>query len=234
MSLKNVIIVEDERLTARYIEGIVTDLGIDVLGIHDNANDLLSALESELPSLILMDINIKGHMDGIRLAHLINQNHNIPIIFLTAYSDSDTLEEAVSISPYGFVSKPFTEKELEIALKVAYKRFSTSNLEHLSAPKLIQLSTNYSYDTERTELYIKGELHLLNAKMQKLLALLVKHHDHVVPQEEIEKEVWNDEPLADSSLRTLVYSLRKSAPELNIKTQSKFGYILHTLAKVEI
>ena len=94
MRINNILIVEDEPIIADDIEATLLELDYMVAEIVDNGNDALAAVSENKIDLILMDISIKGNMDGIQLAIKINQNHKIPIIFLTSLYDQATLNRA--------------------------------------------------------------------------------------------------------------------------------------------
>ena len=133
MSLpQNVVIVEDEVITQRYLQDILSNIEVNVSGCFDNASDTLEALKSISCDMILMDINIKGPVDGIQLAKIILETHTLPVIFITAHNDDATLEELLELAPYGFIGKPFSSKEILVTLRIAYKRY----LIHTEASKV--------------------------------------------------------------------------------------------------
>lgn len=112
-------IVEDESIVALDLSYQLQEMGYDVCAIADNGEDALLAARQHLPDLIMMDIVIKGAIDGIETARQIIQQFHIPIIFLTAYSDHMTVERAARIAPYGYISKPYDPKEMRAAIRVA-------------------------------------------------------------------------------------------------------------------
>lgn len=104
----DILIVEDESLIARNIQLHLAHKGIESIRIFDNADDTLNSVKDRLPSIILMDYYIKGSMTGDKLAHTIrSMNCQTPIIFMTAYSDSDTISELNRYTPCRILSKPF-------------------------------------------------------------------------------------------------------------------------------
>ena len=120
---QNIIIVEDEAITQRYLQDILSNNHVNVSGCFDNASDTLEALKNIDCDLILMDINIKGPVDGIQLSKKILETYTLPIVFITAHNDDATLEELLELAPYGFIGKPFSSKEILVTLKIAYKRY---------------------------------------------------------------------------------------------------------------
>jgi diguanylate cyclase (GGDEF)-like protein/PAS domain S-box-containing protein len=117
--MSRVFIVEDEVLVARDIKSRLEKLGYQVIGTAARGDDAVSRVLSERPDLILMDINLKGDMDGIEAADRIRAEADLPIIFCTAYSNDETLARAKVTVPYGYVLKPFGNRELEITIEIA-------------------------------------------------------------------------------------------------------------------
>jgi PAS domain S-box-containing protein len=114
-----VLVVEDERLIAEEIQERLARLGFSIVGIVDTGEDAVQVAHMELPELILMDIRLKGKMDGIEAATEIRSEHNIPIIYLTAHSDQGTRRRAMETTPCGYVLKPFREEDLLAAMETA-------------------------------------------------------------------------------------------------------------------
>lgn len=124
---KKIWIVEDESIIALTIESALKSLGFEVLGIDSSGEQCLVSLQNNSPDLILMDIRLAGKLDGIETADEIRNKYFIPIIFLTAYSNPELLDRAVKSNPYGYIVKPFHERDLlsniELALyKHAYEK----------------------------------------------------------------------------------------------------------------
>ncbi|MCH9787281.1 MAG: EAL domain-containing protein [Gammaproteobacteria bacterium] len=117
--MSRVFVVEDEVLVARDIKSRLEKLGYQVIGTAARGDDAVSRVLSERPDLILMDINLKGDMDGIEAADRIRAEADLPIIFCTAYSNDETLARAKVTVPYGYVLKPFDNRELEITIEIA-------------------------------------------------------------------------------------------------------------------
>ncbi|WP_407375361.1 response regulator [Methanobrevibacter sp.] len=116
-----VIIVEDEAITALNLKMDLEDLGYEVLESIDTGSEAIEKSRELFPDLVLMDINLKGNVDGIEAANEISEN-GIPIIFLTANTDDDTAFKALKTAPYGYISKPYTIKDLELTLKMALRK----------------------------------------------------------------------------------------------------------------
>jgi PAS domain S-box-containing protein len=113
------LIVEDEPIVALDLQQELEELGCDVTGLAESADAALMSIEESRPDLALMDIRIEGAMDGIQTARLIRHAYQIPVVFLTSYSDKATLARAARELPYGYLTKPFKSRELEATLSMA-------------------------------------------------------------------------------------------------------------------
>ncbi len=122
-SKHKILIVEDETIIAMELSHRLKRAGYDVVAAVASGKEAIKETAELLPDLILMDIHISGSLDGIETAEIIHSAQDIPIIYLTAFSDDKTLERAKLTEPYGFLIKPFEERELETTIEVAlYKR----------------------------------------------------------------------------------------------------------------
>lgn len=117
-----VLIVEDESIVAKDIQNILQKNNYEVIGIANNADTALNYLAKQMPGVILMDIMIKGNMNGIELSHKIKEEYDVPIIFLTAYSDLPTLEKAKLVEPYAYITKPFKNSDILSSIEIALFR----------------------------------------------------------------------------------------------------------------
>ncbi len=114
-----ILIVEDERLIAEDIKGSLVKKGYDVIGIASSGNEALDMALNLMPDLALMDIMLNGPDDGIETALEIVREIDIPVIYLTAYADEDTLSRAKISEPYGYLLKPFEDRELFSNIEIA-------------------------------------------------------------------------------------------------------------------
>jgi DNA-binding LytR/AlgR family response regulator len=105
------------------LESILQDLGYKVIGIVSNAIDAITMTALHKPNLVLMDIMIKGKTSGIEAAKEIKTKYDIPVVFLTAYADDKTIDNAKDAFPYGYIIKPFKEKELETTIEMAINKY---------------------------------------------------------------------------------------------------------------
>lgn len=119
-----ILIVEDEMLIAAKISTLLTELGYEVVGILARAEDALLQAEENAPDMALLDIRLKGKMDGVELALALQKARELPIIFLTANADEATFNRAKAAKPYAFVSKPFKKTDLQRAIELTISRMA--------------------------------------------------------------------------------------------------------------
>ncbi len=116
--MAKILIVEDEALVAADMEDCLLARGHDVVGVADCAEDALDICRTRSPDLAILDVRIRGAMDGIQLSAQLG----VPFLFLTAHADTATVERALENAPYGYVVKPFREQELEASVETALTR----------------------------------------------------------------------------------------------------------------
>ena len=126
MSLR-ILIVEDEPIIAADIESSLMQHDYDIAGIAYSANQALDMLVNRYPDLVLLDIALKGDKDGIHIAEIIREKFQIPFIYLTSFSDRLTLERAKPTMPYGYIVKPFKDKDLLTTIEIGMYRYASDN-----------------------------------------------------------------------------------------------------------
>lgn len=117
-----VLIAEDESIVAKDIAESLDRLGYRVAGVVATGRDAVEQAARLKPDLVLMDVNLRGDLDGISAASVLRDNDGPPVVFLTAFSDTDTLKRAVQTEPLGYIVKPFREAELGCVIAVALER----------------------------------------------------------------------------------------------------------------
>lgn len=143
----SVLIIEDEALIAEEISSTLHLLGYSVAGMIMNGDRALDAITHLKPNLILLDIHIKGSLNGIDLAHIIRKKHALPFLFLTAFSDRDTLEKAKKTMPYGYILKPFNETTIKVNLEMALFKHNAEQQRNLLTKNYIEKK----YQTQLSE-----------------------------------------------------------------------------------
>jgi putative nucleotidyltransferase with HDIG domain len=142
-----IFILEDELITAESIRASLNRNGYLVTGIARSGEAALKELEKNPSHLVLVDIRLTGNMDGIETARLITERFDIPVIYLSAFADRDILEKAKQTESYGYLIKPFNDKELSSNIEIAIYKHSSERLVRESEEKYREL-----YDKQRRTL----------------------------------------------------------------------------------
>ncbi len=123
-TLIKILVVEDEMIIAAKISMQLTSLGYEVTGILPRGEQAIQHVKENKPDIILLDINLKGELDGIETARQVQQFADIPIIYLTANSDEATFNRAKPTKPYAFITKPFKQLDLQRAIELTISRMA--------------------------------------------------------------------------------------------------------------
>ncbi len=123
MTKRKILIVEDDLIVARSIENHLKILGYDVAPPVDNGVEALRQIAETPPDLVLMDIRLKGELDGVQTAEQIRAVSTIPLVYTTAYADKETVERAKITTPFGYLVKPFGVKELSSVIEIAFYKY---------------------------------------------------------------------------------------------------------------
>ncbi len=223
----NVLIVEDESIVAMEIESYIQKLGYNILGICSNGKDALQSILKHRVDIVIMDICIKGNIDGIETAILIKKSSpNSKIIFLTAHLDDYNVDRAIEIDPIAYLSKPFNREELRIFLKIAHHKIINNHTFVETDNNHIILDNEYSYDIKNHTLYYYTEIIHLTKKESDLLELFIHDKNQIVDFYTIENSIWPEKTTNTNTIRTLVKRLRQKLKHKFIETISSRGYKL--------
>ena len=161
MGKVNVLLVEDESIVAKDIQLSLKRLGYNVLGIENTGEKAISSARKLDPDIIIMDIMLKGKINGIEASEKIRKEQNIPIIYLTAYADENTLSKAKITEPYAYIIKPYKEIDLHTSIEMAlYKH--TKELEILKERDMLYNIVENKDNTEYIFVKSKSRLIKLN------------------------------------------------------------------------
>jgi CheY-like chemotaxis protein len=122
-----ILVVEDESIIAMDLRITLSRIGYEVTSVVNNALAAIQKVEQDKPDIILMDIMLGGSLDGIEAAKIISYHHSIPIIYVTALKDEETIKRASLPDPFLFLMKPYTEKDLAHAIEVMLKTKKLKN-----------------------------------------------------------------------------------------------------------
>ena len=161
----NVLVVEDENIVAKDIQMSLKKMGYSVVGAASSGEKALEILKEKKPDIILMDIMLKGKMSGIDTAEAVKEEYDLPVIFLTAYADEDTLSKAKITEPYGYILKPFKEIDLHTSIEMAlYKHKKTAELKK----EVKVFSAILDERTSPDFIFIRAKSKLIKIKMKDL------------------------------------------------------------------
>ncbi len=122
-----ILIVEDEAIVAEDIHNSLQNLGYTMSAVVSSGEEAITKIEEDKPDLVLMDIVLKGDMDGIEAAGQIHSRFNIPVVYLTAFTDKKTIERAKLTEPFGYIVKPFEDRELHSTVEMAFYKHKMEN-----------------------------------------------------------------------------------------------------------
>ncbi|MGI8743370.1 MAG: response regulator [Bryobacteraceae bacterium] len=123
MQQVNIMVVEDEKIVAADIRHNLTNLGYSVPSVLATGEEAIKKAAEQCPDLVLMDIHLKGKIDGIEAAKIVQSRLNVPVVFITAFADEATIQRAKSTEPYGYIVKPFGKKELQSTIEIALYKY---------------------------------------------------------------------------------------------------------------
>ncbi len=209
-----ILLLEDDQLIAEQIINYF-ELFDHKVTHYDNGLSLVENANPAAYDIMLLDINTPG-LSGLEvLKELRAYSITTPAIFITAMSDLDHLKQAYALGCNDYVRKPFDIEELEIRIEHLINR-DTSHL--------VDITQTYAFDMKEEKLYYKGNEVHLGSKERALLYLLIKHKNNIVSKESIHNYVWEDQPINDNTLRTMIKKLRDKLDENFIVSHRGSGY----------
>lgn len=222
---KNILIVEDESIVAMEIEAYLSSLGYNIVAICSTAQSAYEIALSNDIDLILMDIYLIDS-NGIDATSKIKKvKPDLPVIFLSAYMDEDTINRAIAVNPQAYLIKPFNRTELAVAIKIGLKYKEKHLSLNYKFQGDIKLNSEFSFDTKSSQLFCCGEVVSLTKKERTLLKLFLNSPNTLITISVIEYEIWPDRPSHDSRRRSLISRLRAKLKHNFIETYSSEGYI---------
>jgi len=193
---------------------------------YSNAPDAYNGYQEKKPDIILSDISLGGET-GIELSKKIRkENKNIPIILLSAHTDTSYLLEAAKLKLVAYLTKPINFEELKNTL------FDAANEQIDNKPiednKLVKLNERVSFDTEHKLLQVDKKQKKLSSYESRLLEYFIKNKTRTISVEEIKNHVWDDPyDATDTALKSLIYKLRTKIGKETIQNLSGVGYYLN-------
>ena len=226
MKKATIFIVEDDLISAQYLWEILEEEGFELLGRTDNGPEALKQLDETCADIVLMDIILKGAMSGSETALRLRQKHpRCRIIFLTAYADEEMIEYALDARAIAYLMKPYREKEIIATIRMALKQRreprETPSMTHLP------LKAGFTWNTETDMLEHDSMPVLLSDKKRQLIALLIRHRNSIVSNEQISLHIWGDDT-GTSRLRSLISRIKEQLGADLITNANGLGYMITT------
>lgn len=246
MTKKKIMIVEDETVVAEDIRNCLVKSGYSVNACVGSGEQAVESVTKAAPDLILMDIRLAGRKDGIETSRLITQVADVPVVFLTAYSDAETLERAKATEPYGYLVKPFDRNELKCAIEMALVKHERmrekakkirdleeqnhalqDRIQSLAEPSaaVMDLGYGFFYDDQNRNLLFWDREIKLTKKEQLFIHLLAENRGRTVPFNKIESFVWGlDKGVDENTFRIFLWRLRGKIGRDLVKNTMGVGY----------
>lgn len=117
-----ILILESQMIIAADVSLQLSKLGYNVIGINTRPEDVLKTIQNNRPDIVIMNIEMQGEMDGLKIARSLLETHQIPVIFLSANTDKEIFKELIDTQPYAFITKPFDNKDLKRGIETTLKR----------------------------------------------------------------------------------------------------------------
>ena len=222
MKKTKILIVEDESIVALDIKRTLEKFNYEVTNTAINYSEAINSVISNKPDLILMDVNLGKSKDGIDTVKEIKMLNDIPVIYLTAFCDEETISRAIETKPVSYLIKPFKQDELKSNIMLGlYKNRVICDTQN--DKKMISLGENYYFEKDKSELYYNSLAINLGRKEKLLLKMLIDAKGQIVRFEDIENIIWGSQIISSSTLRTLIYRLRAKFEYKIIETFPNIG-----------
>ncbi len=218
----HVVIVEDETIIAMDIQQCLLEFGYIVDEVASTTEEAVFYVDKYQPNIVLMDIKLKGSPDGIEVVDIIQQKYKVPVIYLTSFSDEETLKRAQFTKPYGYIVKPIDENQLNITIMMVLLKLKDEQKKIVG--EVINMGDNYTYNIKTKNLYLLSEKVNLTKKESEFFAFMVDRLNTEVSYDEIIKNVWYSNEIPTSTLRSLVRRVRNKLNENLIESISLKGY----------
>lgn len=239
MQFYNILIVEDDFVNAQFLTKAVTKLGYEVTARVRSAQEALEVVANEEIHVVFMDIDLQPdepkedenpdeaqeeYIDGIECARLINEQKRIPIIYTTAFADSNTIERATKTNIFGYLIKPFDYPDVEAVLNLTIRQNYT--YINQGPREFILLDSNYRYSLKSKTLFKDEQSVKLTSRESEIFYCLAINVNEQVTNEYLMNVVWGKASIPTSTIRNTMKRLRAKVPDVGIETLSGIGYLL--------
>jgi DNA-binding response OmpR family regulator len=206
------LIVEDEWMVADFIADVAIEQNCEVIDVTHSYDEALQVINLSEIDCAILDINLKGVKSGIEVARVLKMK-GIPYIFLTAYKDLDTMQEAIELAPLSYLIKPVSQEDIVAALLIA--KNSNRQIESLR------------YTVNNKGIIMKGDDVIILSESERVVFVqLLKNYQNVVSHEVLFGLLWNNpDEISEGTLRNIIMKLRKKF-DLQINNVKGIGYCL--------
>lgn len=223
MGKTKILIVEDESIIALDIKRTLEKMDYEVTNMAYDYQGAIKSVEINRPDLILMDVNLGNSKDGIETAKEIKVTNDIPIIYLTAFSDEHTINRAIETNPVRYLTKPFKREELKSNVFLGLNKNKIKEEKLYENRALLHIGEDYYFDMQKSKLYFNSMNIILSSKEELLLLLLLESKGQLIPFSYIENIIWGTNCISKSTLQTLIYRLRTKLDYKFIETVQTVG-----------
>jgi len=219
-SIKRILIVEDEFISAEYLKEILLKENYEVIDVVNNGLDAIAQADKLKPDLMLIDIMLMGKMSGCEAAVKIHRkDKKIKFIFLTAYAEGEMIEYAVDANATAYLLKPYREREVLATIKLLFTQEEFPIVDNEN----IALTDGYRFNIKHHRLFKEKSEVSLSKKAIKLIEILVKNRNISVSNEQICNHVWGEDK-NNCTLRSLIHRVRQSISSNLIQNINGLGY----------
>lgn len=215
----HILIIEDNVVVALDMKRSLEKESFYITSVAKTLNKVKQSISKVRPDIALVDINLGLKENGLEIGSFLKSN-DIPIIYATSYSDTETIKKALETDPICYLIKPLNFEELKSNIILGVYK----NSKHRLIQSNLEINEDYLYDYRLNELKYKDKIIILSKTEKKLLKVLIEADKEVVLFKDLEYKVWKTKPIKDSTLRTIVYRLRKRLPTHLIETVPNLGF----------
>ncbi len=207
-----VMIIEDEPLIALNLEKILEKKGFEVTGHAGCFEDAHALFYSNKPDIVLSDIKLENDESGIEIVKHLKEISDFCVIYLTSYGDDAMIDKALSTNPAAYITKPFKDIDLNVALKLVSAKIKNKNI-----------NPDFYYNKETQALFYKNEQIVLSKQESDLFHMCYLSKGLFVPMHSIEYYIWGEEHASSSTRRGLIHRLRKKLNYMIFEYSSGLG-----------
>jgi DNA-binding response OmpR family regulator len=207
-----ILIIEDEPLIALQIKNFLSRKGFDVVGCCESFFEAYDLFTVHRPEIIISDIGLGDDESVIDIIDKLRKSGNFEVLFLTSFTDQNTLKKAFATKPFYYITKPFKEIDLYTAVMLCISKLQESHVHN-----------DWHYDPTTRTLKCRNEVVFLTRQEQELFHLCYRNLGRFVPLEVVENVLWSDKYVSDSTRRGLIHRLGKKLSKEIFVYSSAYG-----------